>query len=52
MERPKKRAEDGGFRIMSGTYVRDLTIIEKTKPPVMKIIEMIFLKMMSVMSLI
>jgi hypothetical protein len=52
MERQKKRVDDTGLSVMPATYVTDLAIIEKTKSPVMKIIEMIVLEMMSLMSLI
>jgi hypothetical protein len=48
----KKRVEESGFSVMSSTYVRDLAIIEKTKSPVMKIIETIVLEMISLISLI
>jgi hypothetical protein len=52
MERPKKRVEDTGFSVMPATYVRDLAIIEKTKSPVMNIIQTIVSEMMSLMSLL
>jgi hypothetical protein len=50
--RLKKGVVDTRFSVVSATNVRDLTIIEKTKSPVMKIIETVVLEMMSLKSLI